>query len=76
MREFWHGLGSRERYTPKWPWTRRAYVEGLRDAQRIVEIQAWAHAKNGLGPEQNCREAIKAIHARETTISSAYREVE
>ena len=71
MREYWHELGANVgQYKPKWSWTKRAYVEGLRDAARIVELQAWSHhSENHLGREINCREAIKTIHAYSVKIA-------
>jgi hypothetical protein len=66
------GLGSDKRYTPKLPWTRKAYLEGLRDAMRIAEREARAHAQKGLGPELNCRRVVKAVHDRAVEINDGH----
>ena len=60
--------GTEKRFIPHW-WQRRSYVEGLRDAQKIVEKQAWAYAKEGMGAEHNCRVAILTIQKRLLEIS-------
>lgn len=46
MRLFWHAIGSDARFTPR-GWfkslQRAAYVEGLRDANRIIEEERRLH---------------------------------
>jgi len=52
-----------QRFTPKW-FQRHAYVQGLKDAQKIAEIQAWKYTREGMGAEINSRQILMSIQTR------------
>jgi len=62
-REYWHELGSNKRFKPRTSWwhraERRGYVEGLRDANRIIEAVTWKPDR-----DPSIRQAMQAIHER------------
>lgn len=69
MRAWWHAIGSDERFKPR-SWfhkslERAAYVEGLRDANRIIEQKRMKHWHDiNRDPVACMRECAEAIHAR------------
>lgn len=75
--EHWHGLGSDRRYSPRW-WERRAYVAGLHDAAKLVELQRWqpgeqSDRKIRSAGFDDMRAAQREIHKRALDVATGTR---
>jgi hypothetical protein len=65
--QWWHSSLSDQRYKPRW-WERDAYIEGLRDALRIVELVRYKNFDNKAVWDTLCA-AEKNIYARARKIA-------